>query len=216
MNTDKQNRQTSGYMRFFSVLGFVLAALIILPSPGEADPKADYEAGNKAYHRDDWVSAIDYLTSSAKADYLPAMVMLAYIMDKAEENETALSWYKKAADAGSPAGALGLGQMLASGEGGVKNEKDAFTWISKAADANHPPAMTAMGHMFANGEMGMEIDNEKALAWFQKAADKKHTPAMFEIYHAYREGGLGLKKDPKKAAEVNSAIQDIVRFKKEP
>ncbi|MBF0379725.1 MAG: sel1 repeat family protein [Magnetococcales bacterium] len=216
MKTINYTKMSFGNWKSLLLALCFLSILFSLPTTGMADPKSDYEKGSKAYQRDDLVTAIDYLGSAAKADYKPAMVLLAYIYDKAEDNKTALAWYKKAANGGSMAGALGLGQMIASGNAGKIDNKKAFKWISLAAKNNHPPAMTAMGFIYSKGELGLPIDNKKALSWFQKAADKSYTPAMFELSSSYRLGRLGLRKDPKKAAEIDQAIKNIVKMQKEP
>lgn len=78
------------------------------------------------------------------------------------EQDQAVQWYRKAADAGDVTAMISLGALLRK-----QGKKDqAMQWYRKAADAGDADAMVSLGALLA--EQG---DEDQAAQWYRKAAD---------------------------------------------
>ena len=150
------------------MLGFGYAA---------AGPDEDFERGSKAYAQDDLITAMDYLGRAAEAGHSDAQVLLGYIMDKAEENETAMQYFRSAADQGNPAGAFHLCSMYAAGDGVERDLQTAVSWYQQAADAGHGQALEVLGEAYLKGALGLSVDREQGLKMLNQAAANGHEPA---------------------------------------
>lgn len=146
-----------------------------------AGPVDDYELGRKAYLGDDLISAMDWLRKAADQEYAPAQVLLAYIMDKAEENEAAIELYRAAAEQGNVEGELGLGVMYAAGEGVERDQEQALYWIQRSAEHGHAPAMEVLAGVYLRGELGLPVNRDRAVSLLQQAADSGHAPAKVRL-----------------------------------
>ncbi|MBF0138550.1 MAG: sel1 repeat family protein [Magnetococcus sp. DMHC-1] len=174
-----------------------------------AGPEDTYKEAMASYKNDDWVAAVNLLRKTAEANYVPGMFMLAYLLDQAEENKEALTWYKKAADMKSAEAALGLGKMLRNPEEVEKPDPAAAAkWIQNSAEWGYPQGMLVWSRLLSNGELGVPKDQAKAVEWLNKAAEQGYTPAMSELSLAYRDGKLGLTADPKQAAAWNTRMKE--------
>lgn len=148
------------------------------------DPEAAYKAGNEAYRKNDWFGAMDHLRQSAAVQHVPSMLMLAYILDRAEEDVAAIGWYRKAAMMNSAEGALRLGLMLTRGAGVEKNETEGLEWITRSAKLNHYPAMMVLADTYKRGRMGVTANPEEANKWLEMAARGKFMPAIKALERA--------------------------------
>lgn len=88
-----------------------------------------------------------------------------------KDYSAALSWYRKAAEAGSIWGMRQLGDMLLEGTHVPKDITAGFHWISQAAEKGDEYAMASLGDCYANGT-GTAVDEKTAIAWWTKAALK--------------------------------------------
>ena len=83
--------------------------------------------------------------------------------------ETAVAWYRKAADAGNPLGQNNLADMYLRGEGVPQNNDEAFRLFQKAATQGSTGARIKLGYMYANG-LGVKKDLGTAYAWISAAS----------------------------------------------
>lgn len=143
-------------------------ALALAAPAASAGPKEDNEEAIAEFNKGDFTTSMALWLKSAEAGYAPAQVWLGDILDKAEEDEDAVKWYRKAAEQGDSAGEFGLGVMYAKGEGVAQDVPQAFRYILKAAEKNYPPAMQAVAMAFRNGGMGQGVDPAKADEWQAK------------------------------------------------
>src|SRR3569833_198047 len=128
---------------FAAVLLIVLAVFVLKPAapilPSQEELAADYAKGLQ-YERGADVS-VNY--------------------------QTAMDWYRKAADAGYPPAELSLGIMYMSGRGTSKDPKTAVDWFRRAAEHGLPDAQvqlagdTLTGLATADGKP----DKVEALKW---------------------------------------------------
>jgi len=161
-----------------TAVAWIVFVLLVLAAAGvSAGPEEDYEKGRDAYLKDDVVRAMGLLEASAAEGYTPAQVLLAEILDKAEEDGRAFELYTAAAANGSAAAELGLGGMYASGEGVERDYDEARMWITRSAEQGHGPAMVLLAVAYQQGKLGLEVDPDKAKEWLEKAAASGYEPA---------------------------------------
>jgi TPR repeat protein len=172
----------------------------------------EYREGLKYYQTGDVTTAMARLRKPADAGYAPAQVLLADILDQAEFNEEAVSYYRKAAAQGHVDGEFGLGNMIANGEGVKRDPAEGRQWILRAADKNHPRAIAAMAQAYISGGLGLEEKEragEDARRWILRAADTNYLPALDYLAKAYRMGLLSLAVDVKQAEVLEAKARAI-------
>jgi TPR repeat protein len=178
------------------------AALCFALTAFAASTEDNYRAGLKFYQGGDVTGAMAQLRKASDAGHAPAQVLLADILDQAEMNEEAVTYYRKAAEQGHADGEYGLGNMYLNGEGVKRDLAEARKWISRAAEKNHPRATTTLAQAYISGGLGLddkERSSEDARRWVTRAADSNHVPAMDYLAKAYRAGLMGFAVDPKQA-----------------
>jgi len=164
-----------------------------------AGPQEDTARGMEAFKQDDLVEAIQWFRAAAETGYAPAQARLAYVLDKAEENEEAVRWYRKAAEQGDLDGKFGLGQMYATGEGVEPDAGRALQLISEAAEEHHVNAMHTMALSYEKGDLGLPVDYHKALVWLERGADQGDRWSIERLVQIYQQGQLGVTADLDKA-----------------
>lgn len=196
------------------MLAIRLFAFLLLCQSGVvlATPADDFRAGSEAYRGGDVVQAMAMLKKSADAGHAPAQSLLAYILDKAEFNDEAVAYYRKAAAQGDPEGEFGLGSMYVSGEGAKRDLAEARKWITRAAEKNHAGAINVVAEAYINGGLGIDEAQRggaEALRWVRRSADSGHVPAMVHLAAAYRSGAYGLAVDLKQADALEAKVRAI-------
>ena len=156
-----------------TTFGASLLALSLFAGPclGSATPDEQYEAGYQAFLSDDLITAMDQLSAAAERGHVKSMVLLAYIFDKAEENETAVALYGKAVDRGDPTAKMRLAQHYISGEGVEKDEARALALITSAAEDGHVPAVEQMVIIHGEGLLGVAVDPAATERWSARLAE---------------------------------------------
>src|SRR6201999_1115477 len=97
--------------------------------------------------------------------------------------QTAMDWYRKAADAGYPPAELSVGILYMSGRGTPKDPKQAVDWFRRAAEHGLPEAQvqlagdTLSGIATADGKP----DKIEALKWLLLGADAVPDPLMKQV-----------------------------------
>jgi uncharacterized protein len=148
--------------------GMLFAMSCILAPSVFAGVEQDTEQAEKEFARGNLVGSIALWRKAAEEGYAPAQARLGDILDKAEEDEEAVSWYRKAAAQGNAAGEYGLGQMYAKGEGVKKDQAQARSYTLRAAEKGHLPAMLQAIEICKDGAMGGTVDLAQASAWEAK------------------------------------------------
>lgn len=179
-----------------------LCVVLALPAVAASAPADDYKLGEQAYRGGDVVAAMAALRRAADQGHALAQVLLAEILDRAEFDEEALAWYRKAAAQGEPAGEYGVGAMYLAGEGVKKDPGQAWFWFARAADKKYGPAVIALANAHIRAAAGAESvapEPARAAEWLRKAAELGYLPAVQALARAYREGGFGLERDAAQA-----------------
>ena len=154
-----------------------ISVILLLTVNVHADATSDYELGKRAFHDDDLIAAMQYLERAAQREHVEAMLLLGYILDQAEENATALDYYRRASDLGSAEAAMALGSMYASGDGVEKSNEQALGWYQKAAERGSGVAMTKLGQAYIQGDLGLRADPDRGYELLERAAAGGHEPA---------------------------------------
>jgi len=175
-----------------------------------AAPQDDYSAGRKAYLAGDVVSAMTPLKRAADAGYAPAQSLYGYILDKAEYNEEAAQYFRRAAEQGDADGEYGLGLLYASGEGVARDPAAARAWLERAGNQDHGLAVVALSQAFLTGRLGFKTDpaDTAGLGWVRKAGASDSIPALTYLAQGYRSGAFGAL-DPKAAERLEARIREL-------
>ncbi len=152
-----------------------------LCASAHAGPEEDYQRGLAAYQAEDLMTAMEALGPPAEAGYPPALVLLGYILDKADEDAQAVALYRRAADGGDPAGMVGLAGMYVAGEGVERDQEAALALYRGAAEQGYGPAMIILAQNYLSGGLGLPPDRDLAIRWLERAVAAGHEPARAEL-----------------------------------
>lgn len=175
-------------------------SLVIYCAAAGASAEEDMLRGSEAYDRQDVVEAIKWFNKAAVAGNAEAQVRLAYIFDKAEENDRAFYWYRTAAEQGNAQGQFGLSQMYATGEGVTRNIDQAASWLKKSAASGYIDAIMLLAVSYEKGELGFGMQYEKAVSLYTQAAEQGDIRAMSRLSRAYAKGEVGLRIDKQQSS----------------
>ena len=193
--------------------GLMVLGALLLPVVAHAGAAEDYDEGYKQYSAGDVVGSMATLRRAADAGHAEAQALLGDILDKAEEDEEAVAYYRKSAAQGNAHGQYGLGSMYATGEGVEANAKEAQKWVRKSAEQGFKLAVIMLAQSYAKGGLGL-TDEERAapegMAWLKKAADMEFLPSMEALLTVYREGGFGQAPDAQAADQLADKIRKMI------
>lgn len=97
---------------------------------------------------------------------------------KNEDYESAMTWLKKAVDAGDAYAMCEIGGMYLEGYGVEKDCDKGLEWIHKATENGSVDAMVALGTLYLTGDNGVEQNYEKGIEYLEKAAMWGNVDAM--------------------------------------
>jgi eukaryotic-like serine/threonine-protein kinase len=149
---------------------------------------------------DDRDLAFRICTAEAQTGNVLAERRLAGLYDRSPvpgHDAEAVTWYRKAADAGDLASLVRLGQLLHLGKGIPQNELDATAKIKQAAEADYQPAWTILAERYELG-LGTRKSDKDASYWYRKAAEKGDVVAQAKVGDMYARG-KGVDKDETEA-----------------
>lgn len=110
-----------------------------------------------------------------------------------DKENTAASWFTKAAAGGHTEAAYRLAVCYRKGLGVEKSLPEAFHWYRRAADKQHCKSLYVVGALYENGAGG-ERSFKDAVDCYEKAAAQGHAKAQFRLGVRYAQGTLGLEK----------------------
>jgi TPR repeat protein len=201
------------YWRAAVFAGLLFVGDISLAIAGQDE---DFAAGMISYRRSDFATAMPHLRKAADAGHAEAQAVLAAILDATDADEEAVTYYRKAAEAGNLDGVFGLATMYASGDGIKKDIQQARSLLIRAAEGGHKEATWLLAQAYIRGELGFSEDQRngpEALKWIALAADQDFIVAIDAMEKAYRSGGYGLAVDMAKADQLKQRIQKITGVK---
>ena len=145
------------------------AALLGLAAPlALAGAAEDADQAEKEFARGNLVTALSLWRKAAESGHAIAQARLGDVLDKADEDDEAVKWYRKSADQGEPAGEFGLGGMYTKGEGVKQDYAQALKYIGSAAGKGYLPAMVVMRDIYKNGSHEQQPDKAKFDEWDAK------------------------------------------------
>jgi TPR repeat protein len=163
---------------------FILALAVAVPLGGTAlpalaqDAQASYEQGRKAFARDDLFGALEWLRKGADAGHAPSQALLAYILDRAEEDAAAIELYEKAAAQGDGDALYGLAGMYAGGEGVEQDPSRARELYERAAAGGHQRAQLVLALAYLRGGLDVEADPARGERMLREQAESGYQPAV--------------------------------------
>ncbi|MFB3069654.1 MAG: tetratricopeptide repeat protein [Gemmatimonadales bacterium] len=97
-------------------------------------------------------------------------------LGKTESVETAVAWYRRAADFGHGLAQHNLGNIYFEGRGVAQNDSHAVHWWTLAAEEGDAIPQLRLGIMYEEGR-GVERDLETARRWYERAAARGNAEA---------------------------------------
>lgn len=157
---------------------------------------SDIEVAAKLFETERYAEAHQKYLELAHGGSKTAQLMVGWMYQVGRGVEQnvgeARRWYKRAADAGSPAAQFYLG-LLHRVEGAFP---DALRGFEAAASQDYAPALYRLGRMYDVGE-GAQIDRDKAYEYLARAARLGHLFAQREIAVKMIRGQLGFRWVPR-------------------
>lgn len=100
-----------------------------------------------------------------------------------QDDDKAVEYYRRAADAGHPHALYSLGALYYVGDGALQeDETQAVKYFARAAAALHPAACYLLGDCILEGTAGLEPDRDAALRWLVAAGDRGHRGARSRVF----------------------------------
>lgn len=109
-----------------------------------------------------------------------------------QSNETALKYFKMAAEKGNSVGQSGLGVMYLYGKGVEKDYQKAFKYFSQAASQGWVDGQLQLGIMYFNG-LGVPKDYKTAIKYFTMASQSGHVLGFYNLAQIHASGTGTLK-----------------------
>ena len=194
------------------LIGFSPAAFAVVP--------AEYAIAEQAMDEQDLREAAIHYRKAAEQNYLPAQTAMGDLLRISQDYEEAFGWYLTSAYQGDAAGAYGLGQAYANGEGVEKNFEKAVYWIKHAAEKNYLPAAEAMAVSYRQGSLGLAKDLDQAKIWesrlpaLRAASVKELAAKLAELKIAQIEARRAAIKEAKEQKEAAKKAEDEAAAKK--
>ena len=101
--------------------------------------------------------------------------------------ETAMKWYRLAAEQGYAPAQNNLGRMYYEGQGVPEDNKTALKWYRLAVEKGYAEAQYNLGKMYQKGN-GVPKDYKTALKWYRLAAEQGESSAQFTLAWEYAKG----------------------------
>ena len=113
---------------------------------------------------------------------------------KAGEHESALNWFRQAAERGYVEAMFELGNVLFEGYIVKRDYSEATRWYRLAAEKGYARAQCKLGSIREHG-YGLSADYREALGWYLKAAEQGYAEAQLRTGWLYKMVRPGIKQD---------------------
>lgn len=156
--------------------------------------------------------AIDKIRELAdKGNDKDALFAMGFLMQQSQQQNAlaeAMTYYKRAADAGQLQAMNNYGFILAGSSQEVEKTKEGLDFIKKASEGGLNAARRNMAAIYLNGLGGEERNPDAAVELLEKAANEGDGQAQFELAQFYLELGGPEKVDDDKAWDwLNKAAE---------
>jgi uncharacterized protein len=134
---------------------------------------ADFNAGENAYHRGDYATALREWQPLAKQGQAVAQYHLGLLYANGQgvpkDDAQARLWYEKAAAQGHADAQANLGSLYDYGRGGPQDFKMAVRWYLRSANQGNDLAQRKLGLLYERGD-GVPKDYVQAYMWYKLGA----------------------------------------------
>ena len=147
----------------------LVLSIVCLTAPA----RADFKAGENAYHRGDYATALREWQPLAKQGDAVAQYHLGLLYANGQgvpkDDAQARQWYEKAAVQGHVEAQVNLGMLFDYGRGGPQDFKMAVRWYLRAANQGNELAQRKLGLLYERGD-GVQQDFVQAYMWYKLGA----------------------------------------------
>jgi len=172
----------------------IIAALLLLAT---IPVWADFKAGQDAFQRGDYTTALNEWRPLAESGDPEAQLNLGFIysygLGVVQDYGEAAKWLFRAARQNQAEAQSSLGTAYFHGQGVPQDYNQALKWYRQAAAQNDGSAIFGLASMYAKG-LGVKRDYQRAFRLGLKAANMNDIGAQFLVAQLYSVG-LGVKKD---------------------
>ncbi len=163
---------------------FKLVLLVMMTLVDVVSVGANFLAGEDAYLREDYETALEEWRPLAKSGNPEAQNMLGYMyrygQGVPQDFDQARQWYRLAADQGHARAQNNLGAMYRQGLGVPQNFAEALRWFRRSAEQGNGGAQNHLGLMYFEGE-GTAKDVVQAYKWAYLSAQQGIEPAILAL-----------------------------------
>lgn len=162
---------------------------------GKLSPKAAADVLYQIANNVKGETALAWLRESAEAGNVCAMMDfgLKYcngLNGQPPDYQSALAWFRRAADMDVPAAMSRIGDMYYVGDGVPQDDAEAFHWYEKAAAKGFHMAIVQLGRMYYLGR-GVSQDFQKAYHAFHEVATSPENFFLVRRYNSVARQYLG-------------------------
>jgi TPR repeat protein len=172
---------------------------------------ADFKAGEDAYHRGDYATALREWQPLAEQGHAAAQYNLGLLYANGQgvpkDNVQARQWYEKAAVQGHAEAQVNLGILYDYGRGVPQDFKVALYWLRLSAKQGNDLAQRKLGFMYERGD-GVEQDYVQAYMWYNLGTANGANPG------ALRRDALAKRMTPEQIAEAQQLVREWKPIKK--
>jgi hypothetical protein len=172
---------------------------------------ADFNAGIKAYQRDDYATAYREWKPLAKKGDPAAQYNLGLLyhfgLGVRRDEAEAAKWYGLAAEQGDADAQHAIGDFYIEGLWGKPEYAEAAEWFRLAAEQGHAEAQRKLGALYARGR-GVPKNQIKAAKWLRRAAKQGDAKAKRLIRRLARSKGSAFRRD---SGDSNGVVAKLGR-----
>ena len=155
------------------MLRFPVALVLSIVCLAAPPARADVKAGENAYHRGDYATALREWQPLAKQGDAVAQYHLGLLYANGQgvpkDDAQARQWYEKAAVQDHVEAQVNLGMLFDYGRGGPQDFKMAVRWYLRSANQGNELAQRKLGLLYERGD-GVQQDFVQAYMWYKLGA----------------------------------------------
>jgi len=172
---------------------------------------ADFKAGEEAYRRGDYATALHEWQPPAEQGHADAQYHLGLLYANGQgvpkDDVQAWQWYEKAAVQGHAEAQANLGILYDYGRGVQQDFKVAVYWLRLSAKQGNDSAQRRLGFMYERGA-GVQQDYVQAYMWYNLGTANGAKPGDL------RRDALAKRMTPEQIAEALQLVREWRPIKK--
>jgi TPR repeat protein len=166
--------------------------------------------GDEAFARDDMMGAMTlFLKASEKGD-AHSQAVLGYINLRAEEIESAVYYFQKAAAQSEPMALFELAVLYDKGLGVKKDVKKTLDLYKRSAEEKYHLAYFRLGLIYELGVLEQPVNVKTALHYFQEGVKHGDSNSLGRLIAAHKNQELGLTNNLEEIKALNLLYQTSI------